>query len=64
MISCTYLTERYAKKYNKTKTIRMDKEVYKSPAIFGKMIHLIFSNLLSTKANDKAIFGILEGIII
>ncbi|CAI2379105.1 unnamed protein product [Moneuplotes crassus] len=56
MISCTQLTENYAKAHNKDKTLRMDKKAYKNPAIYGKIIHLLFSDLIGTRANDKAIF--------
>jgi len=37
--------------------MRIDRSAYKRPAIYGKMIHLIFGNLLGTKATEKAIFG-------
>jgi hypothetical protein len=58
LMSCTTLTESYTKKFDYYKKIKIKNTVpYKNPAIFGKMIHLIFSKMLGTKTTEKAIFG-------
>jgi len=57
LISWTYLTENYCKSLKKwERTVRINRSAYKNPAIYGKMIHLIFGSLLGTKATERAIF--------
>ncbi|CAI2359393.1 unnamed protein product [Moneuplotes crassus] len=59
MISVTILTkyheERgYRSMYIPSNNLQMDPEPYNVPEVYGKIIHLIFSDLLNTKIHTKA----------
>ena len=56
LISCTDLTQNYWKVYNLEKYSSTRKSEYSNPAIYGKMIHLIFQKIMGTKSNDQHIF--------
>lgn len=54
LISCTHISEDFSKRNNLEK-LKKFPPYYKNPAAFGKMIHSIFTNLLSTKSRQELI---------
>lgn len=55
LVSCSHLSTSYTEHYELNKLSSINKASYKYPAIFGKMIHLIFQKLLDTRSQDPVI---------